>query len=61
VKHLFPNPVEHAFVMVEACGSLESALDLSQANAEFATTNRDFRYWSMVEAAIMEMAACLIH
>lgn len=55
----FPCPAEHAFVMVEVCESLPVALELAQMNIQGAVTEKDFRYWSNVESALMEMAACL--
>lgn len=53
----FPNPTEHAVVLVEVCGTVMAAREAAQINWEFATTSEDFLYWIAVDAALE--GACL--
>lgn len=53
-----PNPAEHAVVMVEVYGNLETAHRMADINWEFAHTVEEFMYWVRV-ASFLEGGACL--
>jgi hypothetical protein len=53
----FPNPIEHAVVMVEVCGTVRAAREAAQVNWEFATSPTEFLYWIAVDTALE--GACL--
>jgi hypothetical protein len=55
----FPNPSEHASALIEACGTLALAREMARTNVLFATTDKDFRYWRQVSAALRPEAECL--
>ena len=55
----FPNPVEHAAVMVEVCGTVRAAREAAQVKWEFANTAADFMYWLAVDVALE--GACLVN
>ena len=50
----FPDPIEHAVVLLEACKTIEAAREAACINAEHAATDREFRYWSTVRQALTE-------
>jgi hypothetical protein len=51
----FPNPTEHAVSLIETCKSAGAANEVAGINADFATTAKDYRYWSMVKKAVQEI------
>jgi hypothetical protein len=59
VNTFFPNPVEHAAVLLEACGSIQAARDAAATNCDFAPTSKEYRYWSNVWQALKTEAPCL--
>lgn len=56
----FPNPTEHASVLIDVCeGDMHAARTLARDNQDFAQTDSDYRYWQSVEAALTPEEACL--
>jgi hypothetical protein len=56
----FPNPIEHAAVVLEAFGgNIAEAAALARDNQDFAQTPKDYRYWLSVEAALTPEVVCL--
>jgi hypothetical protein len=53
----FPNPAEHAPILIEVCGSLYAAQTVAAINVEFAADAKEYRYWNSV-AAILETHPC---
>ena len=55
----FPNPAEHAAVMLDVCGDLATARLLAECNVDFATSEDQLLYWDAVlQALTPEVAAC---
>ena len=54
----FPNPVEHAMVLLEVCGTLPSALATALDNCEFAANDADSLYWFEVAQALKPSKVC---
>lgn len=48
----FCNPVEHAIVMIDVCGSLDAARAQAQDNSDTALTGHDSLYWLSVAQAL---------
>ena len=48
------NPVEHAMVLIDACGSLDAAQNMAAAdNFRFSGTEKDAQYWFSVADALV--------
>jgi hypothetical protein len=48
----YANPVEHAMVLIDVCGGLESAYEQAAANCEEAMTAKSAVYWLHVAQAL---------
>jgi hypothetical protein len=55
----FPNPVEHASILIEVCGTREAAQRAARDNQDFASTTEEYKYWHSVEAALTPEELCL--
>lgn len=52
------NPVEHAIVLIDVCGSLAAAQDVALDNCEFAANDLDSLYWFNVAQALRPPRVC---
>ena len=52
------NPVEHAIVMIDACGSWAEALEVATYNCDNADTDFDSLYWFNVMQALVPPEVC---
>lgn len=58
VRLWWANPIEHAMVLIDACGGLDAALDAASFNCENASTDFDSLYWFNVAQALVPPEAC---
>jgi hypothetical protein len=51
----FPDPREHAVVILGACANWDEAIEVAHINCDYASTENDRHYWDRVAIAMSAM------